>query len=318
MTGIEKAPSRRTAAAPQGGGQRWMAVGSPFDCSASGRGEQSAPAALRRAGLLRRLGIPDSGDAHGPFTSATRDPRSGIPAHDQILSSSRLIHDSVRAVYEQNHLPLVLGGDCGCLLGSIAAAVDRYGVLSLVLADGHADYMDGTTSDTGEIADMSTAIVGGHGPSDLVGLAGRAPMVQPRHTLLLGYRDEPDVPAGDPQERDFVPADTEIISGLRLREPATVPLVQDALARFAAETSGVWLHIDVDVLDQTVMPAVTYPKPDGPDFGQLAAALRPVATSPLLVGISLADLRPDLDQDGSITARVCDFVAEMLTPGSAS
>jgi arginase len=300
---------------PRHAAEGWTAVGCPFDCSASGRGEELSPAALRRTDFLRRAGIVDAGDVHPTHVPAGRDPATGILAQEQIVGSSRRIRQAVGRVYERNRLPLVLGGDCGCLLGAAAAAGNRFGRIGLVLVDGHADYWDGRTSETGEIADMSTAVLNGWGPDDLAGLAGARPMVMAGHTLLLGYRDDPDIPAGAQQERDRVPAVTQIVTGRQLREPAAVPLIRDAVARLGADTSGLWLHIDVDVLDETVMPAVTYPKGDGPDFEQLTAALGPVAASPRLIGISVADLRPDLDPDGSHTAHVRDLVTTLLTGG---
>jgi arginase len=160
---------------------------------------------------------------------------------------------------------------------------------------------------------MGTAIINGWGPPDLAGLAATSPMVRAEHTVLLGYRDDPDIAAGHEQERDRVPAGTDIITGVQLREPNTAAIVADIVSRLATETSGIWLHIDVDVLDEAVMPAVTYPKPDGPSFDELSSTLRPVAGSPDLIGISVADLRPDLDTDATLTNRTRDLIVDLLT-----
>lgn len=73
-----------------------------------------------------------------------------------------------------------------------------------------------------------------------------------------------------------------------------------------------WLHIDVDVLDPAVMPAVTYPQDGGPDLDQLAAVLAPLAASPNLVGVSIADLRPDLDHNGGHAARLVALLDRTL------
>jgi hypothetical protein len=73
------------------------------------------------------------------------------------------------------------------------------------------------------------------------------------------------------------------------------------------------------VLDERVMPAVTYPQPGGPDWEQLADLLRPLAGSPDLLGVSVADHRPDLDPGGSCGRRVVRLLAQALPlgPGSA-
>ena len=75
---------------------------------------------------------------------------------------------------------------------------------------------------------------------------------------------------------------------------------------------GAWLHLDLDVLDPAVLPAVTYPQPGGPDWDQLAAVLEPLAHSPRLLGVSVADFRPDLDPTGDLATRVLEVLARTL------
>jgi len=75
---------------------------------------------------------------------------------------------------------------------------------------------------------------------------------------------------------------------------------------------GAWLHLDLDVIDPAVLPAVTYPQPGGPDWDQLAAALEPLAQSPRLLGVSVADFRPDLDPTGDLATRVLEVLARTL------
>jgi arginase len=68
----------------------------------------------------------------------------------------------------------------------------------------------------------------------------------------------------------------------------------------------------VDVLDSSAMPAVTYPQPGGPDLDQLAAVLPPLAASPRLIGVSVADFRPDLDPDGRHAAQLVALLNRIL------
>jgi arginase len=76
--------------------------------------------------------------------------------------------------------------------------------------------------------------------------------------------------------------------------------------------AGSWLHLDLDVLDPRSMPAVTYPEADGPDWDQLTALLLPLARSPRLLGVSVADFRPDLDPDGVHARRIVHLLARIL------
>ncbi len=72
------------------------------------------------------------------------------------------------------------------------------------------------------------------------------------------------------------------------------------------------MHFDVDVFDEEEMPAVTYPQPNGLDWDQLGALLRPLASSPALVGLSVADFVPDKDSDGHHARRLVDLVGGLL------
>ncbi len=70
----------------------------------------------------------------------------------------------------------------------------------------------------------------------------------------------------------------------------------------------VWLHLDLDVLDPESLPALTYPQPGGLDWNQLADAIEPMARSPQLLGVSVADFRPDLDHSGALALRVMELL----------
>ncbi len=157
---------------------------------------------------------------------------------------------------------------------------------------------------------MDLAILTGDGPPDLVGLGQTAPMVPTCNIALIGHRT----------------------SGLDDAAAAELARVPTGLVRFDAESvmrdprgvgerAGVWsdrlgipmwLHIDVDVLDPTVLPAVTYPQDGGPDLDQLAAAIAPLAASPSLIGASIADFRPDLDPDGEQAAALIALLDRVL------
>jgi arginase len=85
-----------------------------------------------------------------------------------------------------------------------------------------------------------------------------------------------------------------------------------AAAWLAGAGRGVWLHLDLDVLDPSSLPAVTYPQPGGPGWEELAVALEPLARSPRLLGVSVADFRPDLDPAGDLAVRVVDVLGRIL------
>ena len=289
----------------------WFLLGAPWDCSGTGRGEQAAPEALRDAGLSALVGS-DRGDAATVIDSTDRDEHTGVLALPETVRAARALAAALGdAPYDPlGRRPLVVGGDCSILLGIFLALRSHVGPAGLWFLDGHPDYLDGAASDTGETADMDLAILTGVGAPPLVRLAGAAPMIPVRDAVLLGHRTR-DLDQGAGKELDRLPPE------LRRIDAATV--VGDAsasgrqAARWLAHTGqGVWLHLDLDVLDPQSMPAVTYPQPGGLDWDQLAALMEPLARSPRLLGISVADFRPDLDSTGQLAGQIIDLLGRTL------
>jgi arginase len=270
----------------------------PLDSSGSGRGEELAPAALRAAGLLERLGARDAGEADARIRDARRDPHTGVIGAADVRRASAAIADRVRAIRGAGHRTLVLGGDCTLLLGVFQALPHGTG---LWFVDGHADFYDGETSPTGEAADMDLSILTGHGPPGL--LDRREPLVDPAAVALLGHR--PDELGDDvAHENGRLDPAIHTLTAPEVRKRGPARTGADAVARLGGGPA--WLHLDLDVLDETALPAVTYPQPLGLDWDELVALARPLAAAPNLVGVSVADFNPDRDPDGAHAARVVE------------
>jgi arginase len=85
------------------------------------------------------------------------------------------------------------------------------------------------------------------------------------------------------------------------------PVGNEAAARLSGRPA--WLHLDLDVLDETVLRAVSYPQPVGLDWDELVALLRPLVAAPNLLGVSVADFNPDRDADTTDAARIVEELA---------
>ncbi|HEV2895893.1 MAG TPA: arginase family protein [Actinomycetota bacterium] len=289
----------------------WFLLGAPWDCSGAGRGERAAPDALRAAGLSGLVGR-DLGDAATVIDSTRRDEPTGVLALPETVRAARVLAGALAGALRElpGRRPLVVGGDCSILLGILPAVRERVGPVGLWFLDGHPDYLDGPTSDTGETADMDLAVLTGDGPAPLVTLAGAPPMVPVADAVLLGHRTG-DLDEGAAAELARLPDDLRRIDAVSMvRDPAAAG--RRAAAWLAGAGRGAWLHLDLDVLDPEALPAVTYPQPGGLDWDQLAAALTPLARSPRLRGVSVADFRPDLDPTGELAGRVVEVLERTL------
>ncbi len=289
----------------------WVLLCAPWDCSGSDRGEQAAPAALRAAGLSALVGA-DLGDAACRIDSTERDEPSGVLALAQTAWAAHVLANALGGALRDRSgpRPVVVGGDCSILLG-IFPALRRYvGRAGLWFLDGHPDYLDGRASETGETADMDLAVLTGHGAEPLITLAGAPPMVAASDVVLIGHRTT-DLDEGSAEEVARLPVELRQIDAATVADDPTAA-GQRATACLTNAGHGVWLHLDLDVLDSESLPAVTYPQPNGLDWDQLAAVMDPLGRSPLLLGVSVADFRPDLDRTGDLAARIVDVLDRAL------
>lgn len=88
-----------------------------------------------------------------------------------------------------------------------------------------------------------------------------------------------------------------------------------ALERLAAPAlAGFWVHLDVDVLDPRVMPAVDSPVAGGPGLDELAALLLPLLRHPKALGMEMTIYDPGLDPDRSAGERLVGLLERLLSP----
>ena len=290
-------------------------MGVPIDSVGLGRAEahgtELAPDAIRRAGL-GRLGWPDAGDLAVRIPDHDRDAVTGLVGLDGVLSTTDELRRAVAARCAPGERPLLLGGCCTLLAGALAGARDALGTVGLVYVDGHLDLYDGQTSATGEAADMPMAVVLGSGPRPWVERVAPVPVAPPEAIAILGYRD----PIELDDLRDELAANraagvfTADADSIRCEGPAAASA--RALEQVARTTNRVWLHVDLDVLDELVFPATDYLIPDGLTWDQLVELLEPVASAPGLIGWSLACYNPEKDPDQSAGRAIVDAIERLF------
>ena len=285
-----------------------------------------APEALRDAGLVERLGAADLRDVlPPPYVDFERAP--GKARNEAgVAEYSRSLADRIAAGLEDDRFLVVIGGDCsivlGCLLG--AGGVGRGtdpdpSRIGLVYVDGHADFASPEESMTGSVASMGLALAVGRGDTSLARVAGPLPLVRGGDVALIGRRDQGqsyghealavsgilDLPWASIAPDDAAVQPTVLAD--------TASAVLDRVA--ASDLGGFWIHVDADVLNPEVMPAVGSPEPGGPDIDELAVLLARLIDHPRSLGIALSLYDPSLDPDRSSAARLVDLFAKSLRGG---
>jgi arginase len=206
----------------------------------------------------------------------------------------------------------VLGGDCTILLG-ITLALRRRGRSGLLFLDGHADFYQPEAEPTGEAASMELALVIGRGPELVTDLEGRRPLLGDEDVVVFGYRDADHAAAEG--SRPLAPTIGAIdLASVRRRGAGRA--ARDALAYLERKDGPVrfWVHLDVDVLDDAIMPAVDYHLPDGLTWEELTSVLRTAVASDQATGLDITIFNPTLDPDGRVARSLVDALVAALTP----
>ena len=116
---------------------------------------------------------------------------------------------------------------------------------------------------------MSLALATGRGNSPLARLSGCRPLVDGAHIALVGRRDAADSWYG----HCALSASTilDIPDSEWMARPVD-DIATAALTRVASpDLRGFWIHLDADVLNPAVMPAVDSSEPGGPKADELVA-----------------------------------------------
>jgi len=260
-------------------------------------GVENLSAALIDAGFAERLSAPVVSRVVPPPYDLVPDPETRIMNARAIAAYTRDLADSVGRAIDAGQFPIVLGGDCSILLGNVLA-LRRRGRFGLLFVDGHNDCYEPGTYPTGEAAAMDLAQSVGVGPEFLTNIDELRPYVRASDTVVFGTRD-----SCDGHLRGRMPTPTEILE-MELSEIRHIG-IDAALSKAIQgvkrpELSGVWLHLDVDVLDDAIMPAVDYRRPDGLSWAEFETSVRTFLGSGLVVGMDVTIFNPSLDPDGSI------------------
>lgn len=276
-------------------------------------GVEDLPAALLDAGLLDSLPAVRTDRVEAPAYDPRRDGDTGILNPSSIAQYSVSLADAVGGVLDRGLFPVVLGGDCSILLGNLLALRrrERFGLLFL---DGHTDFYQPSAEPTGEAASMELALATGRGPRLLTDLEGRAPLLRDEDVVAFGFRDSAQSASAGMQPR---PPALHAIDLDGVRAVGAAAAARQAVDRLGAGGSaGYWVHLDVDVLDDEIMPAVDYRLPGGLSWPELESVLRTALADERAVGLDITIFNPRLDPEGRIAARLAECLRRGLSARS--
>jgi arginase len=275
-------------------------------------GVEGLPDALLAAGLAERLGARRAGRLAPPTFDPQVDTETGMLNPGGLRDYSRRIADAVGPLLDRGEFPIVLGGDCSILIGN-ALALRRRGRYGLLFIDGHADFYQPEAEPTGEAASMDLALVTGRGPEIVTNIDGRRPLVRDEDVVAFAFRDAEHAAAEGSQP---LPPTLRAIDLATVRERGVERAAREALTHLEREDgpAGFWIHLDADVLDDAIMPAVDYRLPDGLSCDELRGIVRAAVASPRAAGLEITIFNPTLDPDGRIARSFVDALVDGISP----
>lgn len=273
-------------------------------------GVETLPDALLGAGLDARLQARRAGRVESPPYDPSRDPETLMLNPKGIADYTPTLADAIGEVLDSGDFPVVLGGDCSIMLGGLLA-LRRRSRFGLLFMDGHTDFYQPEANTNGEAASSDLALATGRGPDVMTTFEGYRPLVRDADVVILGCRDADEAARYGSQ---LPPPDMRTIDLTEVRRSGAQAVARDAIDRLSRhDLDGFWIHLDADVLDDAIMPAVDYRLMGGLSWRELRAVLQTAMGSHRAVGLEITVFNPRLDHDGALARALVDTLVASLT-----
>lgn len=281
-------------------------LGAPFDWGTSYRaGARFGPKAIREADYL-------GFDGYRPHLNTGIDSLGTLDVIDAgdvlvipgaVEESLDRIATSVETIAASGAVPIVLGGDHTITYANATgvARVAGFGNVALIHFDAHAD--------TGE---TQYGQLYGHGtPMRRLIESGAVPGNRFVQIGLRGYWPDPETFAWmrDQQMRFFTMND--------ITDQGLSAVVDEAVQHAAAGADGVFVSVDIDVVDPGSAPGTGTPEPGGLTPRQILDTVRRLGRDLDVLGADVVEVAPPYDGPGQVTAFLANRIVLEILNGMA-
>ena len=252
----------------------------PYDKTATYRkGTVNGPAAIIEASKKMELYDDELNQETYRIGMHTMDPLAVAELKPEEMVDK--VYQSTLELLKANKFPVMLGGEHSVSIGSVKACKEIYPNLSVLHLDAHYDLRNeyyGSKLNHGCVSRRISEI---------------CPVVQAGTRSCS--KEEKEFLAGQPNGR---------IKIMNVYDILEAPFWKDAVSKGLSE--NVYITIDLDVFDPSLMPAVGTPEPGGIGWYEMLDLLRDVTKDKKVVGFDVVELCPIKDQVAS------DFLAAKL------
>ncbi|CAN5568590.1 arginase [soil metagenome] len=300
-------------------------IGAAFDLCGPWPGSRLGPEAIRLANLkttLIDLGLQaaDQGDILG--TEPATNP-GGLRNFPPLLEILNKLRSAVATSLANDHLPIVLGGEHTLAMGSVCAALEKFGDnLTVIWIDAHGDINTPGSSSSGNIHGMPLAALAGmdsetDGQVDsdwkkLQASFAPAPWLKPERVAWYGLRD---VDGPESPRLTGLPITMHDID--RRGIESTVKEIDHWLRKIDA--GPVWISFDVDSLDPILAPGTGTAVRGGLSYreGHLFAELLHTHLSApdcpyRLVGLDVVEVNPLRDTNNTTALMAVEWIGSLF------
>jgi len=289
-------------------------IGVPYNVGWKGPGIEEGARALRDAGLVDELSrvvgeVVDFGDVEVRLPPRDESNPKLLNAR-QVEAVCRSLAAKVRGTLDRGYFPLIIGGEDSVIMGIIEGfrrALDPR--IGLIYMDAHGDFNTPETTPSGLIGGMNVAITAGRGPKELVGMFGHSPLLLEENIVLYGTRELDAM-----EEIALAESRVRVYRREKIREVGVEKAVKKILRDLESRCDWVYVHVDLDVLDETAMSAQSYPVGDGLSMSEFRETLRGLVRGGRLCGMTVMVFNAAKDLEGVEARKVVRLIADVLGP----
>ncbi|WP_419768809.1 agmatinase [Arcobacter sp.] len=255
--------------------------GAPFDGTTSFKpGARFAPPAMRQDSWAI--------ESYSPYFDSDLEDLKLFDYGDLELpfgdkkNALRMIQEHVQEIIDANKIPIMIGGEHLVSLAPVKALSKKYDDLNIIHFDAHTDLREDYL---GEALSHATVI---RRIYDQVG---------------DGKVNQFCIRSGLKEEFEWAKKHTHLEKFTFNTLPSCVKRLKD---------KPVYITIDLDVLDPSVMPGTGTPEPGGIDFHDMMNIIKELSKLNNVVGMDIVELSPKYDASGISTAVACKTLRELV------
>jgi arginase len=195
------------------------------------------------------------------------------------------IADAVAPARREGKAVLMVGGNCQHTTGVVGGLQDAHGPgarIGLVWFDAHGDFNTPRTTLTGSLGGMPVAVCAGLAYPRWRELSHVAAPLPTDRILFVGVRNL------DPPEERLIRATDSIIAAPAPGFPGVD--LENAVTHLAERCDALYLHIDSDVLDESLVPNHGTREPNGPNMAQVQTAMDAVMATGKVVAFAVVSV----------------------------